>query len=222
MTQSTKQLNVPRIRLISQVLAHDDAAWEQAGRVDVDWFHPRSSGHHPKVQARLMHDGAHLHVQFEVHDRYVRSVITETNGGVCGDSCVEFFVEPIAGGGYFNFEINAGGTLLTHYNVGSDKTRKITRLNPQVLKQVQIRGTMPRVIDPEITEPTTWFITALIPISLMSEHLGREVPLRGTWRGNFYKCADLTSHPHWAAWSPVGEVLSFHQPERFGELIMAE
>ena len=37
------------------------------------------------------------------------------------------------------------------------------------------------------------------------------------WRGNLYKCGDRTSHPHWAAWSPVDE-LNFHLPRCFGTL----
>ena len=28
----------------------------------------------------------------------------------------------------------------------------------------------------------------------------------GAWRANFYKCGDDTSHPHWAAWSPLKKV----------------
>ena len=27
------------------------------------------------------------------------------------------------------------------------------------------------------------------------------------WRGNFYKCADESSHPHWASWAPIGPEL---------------
>ena len=37
------------------------------------------------------------------------------------------------------------------------------------------------------------------------------------WRANFYKCGDQTSHPHWAAWSPVDE-LNFHLPRCFGTI----
>jgi len=42
-----------------------------------------------------------------------------------------------------------------------------------------------------------------------------------TWRANFYKCADDSSHPHWMSWNPVGDPLSFHRPERFGVLELA-
>ena len=37
------------------------------------------------------------------------------------------------------------------------------------------------------------------------------------WRGNFFKCAEDNSHPHWAAWAPVNE-FNFHQPACFGTI----
>jgi len=40
-----------------------------------------------------------------------------------------------------------------------------------------------------------------------------------TWRANFYKCADSTSHPHWLTWSPVDHPTPhFHLPAFFGTL----
>ena len=45
-----------------------------------------------------------------------------------------------------------------------------------------------------------------------------EPPAQRRWRGNFYKCADESSHPHWASWRPIGEKLDFHTPEFFGEI----
>jgi len=47
-------------------------------------------------------------------------------------------------------------------------------------------------------------------------------PAGQTWRGNFYKCAEDNSHPHWASWAPIGERLNFHVPEHFAPLHFAE
>jgi hypothetical protein len=38
-----------------------------------------------------------------------------------------------------------------------------------------------------------------------------------TWRANFYKCGNLTSHPHWASWNPLA-FKNFHLPEYFGRI----
>lgn len=209
---------MPRIAAPKGVLAHDAEVWAGVPQVVLAHFHARSSGHRPRVIAQLAHSGEDLHLRYAVEDRYVRSVRTRTNDSVCCDSCVEFFVEPIAGGGYFNFEMNAGGTLLGQYHVGPPGARQHRDLDPAELAEVLVQSTLPRVVEPEITEPITWFLTARIPMELMNRTLGRRVPVPGTWRANFYKCADETSHPHWGCWSPIGEELSFHRPEYFGEL----
>jgi len=37
--------------------------------------------------------------------------------------------------------------------------------------------------------------------------------------GNFYKCADETSTPHYVSWSEISTAApDFHKPEFFGEL----
>ena len=57
--------------------------------------------------------------------------------------------------------------------------------------------------------------------SLLEAYVGPIGDLSGqTWRANLYKCADHTSHPNWASWSPI-QRLSFHLPEFFGELALA-
>jgi len=52
---------------------------------------------------------------------------------------------------------------------------------------------------------------------------GADGTLAGTeWRANCFKCADETSHPHWASWAPIGEALNFHQPQYFGVFHFAQ
>ncbi len=42
-----------------------------------------------------------------------------------------------------------------------------------------------------------------------------------TLHGNFYKCGDLTSEPHYLSWAPVTfEHPNFHLPAFFGNLIL--
>ena len=62
----------------------------------------------------------------------------------------------------------------------------------------------------------------VIPLEIMENYVGPLRPLKDqTWRANFYKCADHSSHPHWACWSPIAQRLWFHQPQFFGELRFA-
>jgi Carbohydrate-binding family 9 len=77
------------------------------------------------------------------------------------------------------------------------------------------------VVDAEIVQPTNWTLEFQIPFQLFEEYIGALGKVAGqTWRGNFFKCAEENSHPHWAAWSPVDE-FNFHLPRCFGELQFA-
>ena len=71
-----------------------------------------------------------------------------------------------------------------------------------------------------MTRAVTWSIQYTIPWLLFAEVTGHSQSVAGeVWTGKFYKCGDETSHPHWAAWSPIGEALDFHAPEYFGRLV---
>ncbi len=213
-------------RLADPPVSPLDARWDAVPRLAVDNFHPHSSDHHPVVHAQIGHSRDRLHLRFTVHDRHVRSIVVQANGPVCTDSCVECFVEPLLGLGYFNIEVNAGGTL--HVSHITDPTplpeggfAGCAMLGPDELATIAVATTLPRVIDPEIAGPLDWAMCAGIPIDLFTRRLGRAPPVPGTWRGNFYKCADLSSQPHWASWAPIGERLAFHVPGHFGELRLA-
>ncbi len=202
--------------------AFASGAWGAAEEGRVALFHERSSDHRPDTRFRVLHAAAALYVKFEVRDRYVRSVHTQYQDPVSRDSCAEFFVQPCAGKGYFNFEVNAGGTLLLYYIEDHRRTpagfEKFTKVPETLARQMTIWHSLPAVVEPEITEPTTWSVAYRVPVALFEAFVGPLGKLAGqTWRGNFYKCGDQTSHPHWASWAPVTS-LNFHLPECFGEI----
>lgn len=202
-------------------------SWSQAAELAVDQFRAESSDHRPGVRARVMYDGKGLYGIFKVDDRYVRSVHHGFNVSVCKDSCVEFFFQPFGQGPYFNFEFNCSGSLLCYFITDHTRTPagfvKAEPLSENDLRRVVIRHSLPDAVEPEITAPVTWTLGFFIPFAILEKYVGPIVPatLAGTsWRANFYKCADNTSHPHWAAWQPVGK-LNFHLPEHFGEISFA-
>ena len=200
----------------------DHSCWSQTETLRVDQFRVESSRHRPLTEVRCMYDETGLHIIFRVQDHYVRSIQTALNSSVCSDSCVEFFVQPHPNKGYLNFEINCGGTL--HASYIEDHTRtatgfaKASPLTQADADRIGIAHSMPDIVDPEIEKPTTWVNQLFVPFAVISKYTGELRPIAGhVWRGNFYKCGDKTSHPHWAAWAPV-RALNFHDPECFGEL----
>lgn len=199
----------------------EDPSWKAADTLEVKHFHKKSSDHRPGVQVRVLHDDQGLYVMFGVKDRYVVSTHTAYQDSVCQDSCAEFFVEPKADKGYFNFEVNCGGTMLLTYIETPDRQggvgRKITPVPWEVAKSVKVFHSLPATVSPERTESVDWVVAYFVPFSLFEAYVGPLGMVTGqSWRANFYKCADASSHPHWASWAPIGEALSFHTPYYFG------
>ena len=199
-----------------------DEAWSSLPVAEVNRFLPQSSSHRPRTLARLAHDGQNIFGRFEVEDRYVGCCRTGYGSEVWKDSCVEFFVEPKVGRGYFNFEFNCGGAFLVNHIIDPTRTpggfKNFTRLPESLAQRINVRASLPQIVQPEITEPTNWTLEFEIPLSVFDGYIGPLNNVAGeTWRGNFFKCAEENSHPHWAAWSPVGE-FNFHLPQCFGTL----
>ena len=197
--------------------------WETATHLTISNFLNGGSFHRPIARARLLHDGTTVFVLFQVKDRYVWSARTGFQCEVWKDSCVEWFVQPNLDKGYFNFEVNAGGALRVSYV--EDATRingslkKTTLLTANLYHQIMISHSLPDVVDPEITEPVEWTIGIGVPIGVLECFVGQIGDCSGQqWRANFYKCADETSHPHWAAWNPIPEK-NFHRPQDFGRIV---
>jgi hypothetical protein len=202
----------------------DTPRWAQTPTIAIDQFRPESSEHRPQTRLKLSWDEGGLNGLFQVHDRYVRCVHTGFQAPVYQDSCVEVFLQPKPEPGYFNFEFNAGGALLASYVTDPTRLpdgglRQRTLLTEHQCRQISVATTLPAVIEPEIAEPIVWRLGFRIPFALLAEFIGPATPQPGArWRGNFYKCGDATSHPHWAAWAAV-PALNFHSPDSFGALI---
>lgn len=173
--------------------------------------------HFPKVEAKLLYDDKNIYVFFKVDDRYVRAIAKKTHDSVCRDSCVEFFFTPgenIAEG-YFNIEINCGGTILLYHQTARGKD--IMKITEEDCEKIKRFPSMPKIVEPEIQTPTTWTLKYAIPVSMLEKYAKVNKPAAGTkWKANFYKCADSTSHPHWLTWAKVDlPTPDFHRPEFF-------
>jgi len=202
----------------------ESPVWKDVPALDIAHFYETAlSDHRPRTQAKVLYDSDGLYLHFRVEDRYVRSIETKYRGKVWEDACVEFFVEPVAGRGYFNFEINCGGTMLLSYKENPEWTGEVLRKSGGVpwdlAKDVTIYHSMPKTVEPEIQEPVVWNVEYFIPYAIFEAYLGDLGDVAGqTWRANFYKCAENNSHPHWASWSLITKELNFHQPEFFSEI----
>lgn len=176
--------------------------------------------HFPRTRAKVGYDREALYVIFTVEDRYIKALAKQHQDTVCTDSCVEFFFVPGSGTttGYFNFETNCGGIMLACFQTA--RNENLVQVSGVDMARITIAHSMPARVDAELTEPRTWTIEYQLPFDILRNYTKPVMPAPGVmWRGNFYKCADKTSHPHWLTWAPVDRPRpDFHRPEFFGTL----
>lgn len=198
------------------------------GQIDcVDWCD--SFPAHPTTVLRLAHTGTMLFVRFDVEGRGLRAMHTCDLEHVNEDSCVEFFVTNADQSRYFNFEFNCIGVCNASHRIS--KSEDVHRLTPDelhsILRHFSIAAASCTSPIPRLSAPFDlrdgdycWSLTIGISLSLLNitpAIFSQPVTLRG----NFYKCGDLTSEPHYLSWAPVTFPRpNFHLPASFGTLIL--
>lgn len=210
-----------KIRKIAGVSPDDRAAVEQAfAEIEpqpvacCNW--PAEFPYAPEVSFRMFHTGDRLMLRFDVAESYTAALVTEDNGEVWTDSCVEFFIAPDEGL-YYNFETTCIGRMLLSGR--KSRTEDVQPAPAEVLASVKRFTTYP-FGEPfaERKGDNRWSLTLAIPPQALFRHALTD------WSGlkarmNLYKCGDNLSHPHFLSWRPIRtEKPDFHRPEFFGEV----
>lgn len=201
-----------------------DSEWDKSPWKDIAPLHLKEymgpkPEHQPEVQIKVAYDPESVYVIFKVEDQFVRSTRTEYQDPVFKDSAVEFFFCPAdtVEEGYFNLEINCGGTALFRYRSKEGEKFPIPK---DLFNQIKIAHSLPDIVEPEMQDPVTWTLEFKLPVSILKEYYSITAPESGAiWRVNFYKIADESTHPHYLTWSRViHPTPNFHLPEFFGTL----
>ncbi len=214
-----KNLTVPLISELSADSAPDsilnilDAKGVRAAIENANW--PEAFPYQPLSTFTMAHNGSHMFIDFFTRCNFLRAENYLPQSPVSQDSCVEFFVEPLPGGDYWNFEFNCIGTICASHR---RERPNPTRLTPDELSRIHVYpscGTRPFC---ELEGLFSWNLLVVIPLDLIGVQFEGK-PLR--MRANFYKCASATSMPHYLSWNPIHtEKPDFHRPEFFGEIIL--
>jgi hypothetical protein len=198
----------------------DKAFWNEVLPASLDNFMGEKPSHFPETNVKLRYDSQYIYVIFKVKDQYVKAVEKKRNGKVWQDSCVELFFSPGSdvARGYFNFEANCKGVYLFQYHTENGSNSGF--LEAKDCRKIKIAHSLKRDTREESANPEKWTLEYRIPIAVLENYMEVEIPGPGTtWRANFYKCADKSSHPHWLTWAPVEHPEpKFHLPEFFGRL----
>jgi hypothetical protein len=171
----------------------------------------------PMVEAgfTIRHDNTSIHLLYQVKEPQVIAVNRAFNSRVWEDSCVEFFLSLDGDPSYYNFEINAIGTVLGAY--GPDRHLR-SHLPESLLSQVRTIPSLGREPIENIEKTTRWNMKVVIPVSVLQYSTFKNLSgIDG--HANFYKCGDKLDHPHYLSWKPVLTASpDFHTPRYFGPI----
>lgn len=187
----------------------NDERWEKAEIASIDY---KWNDYFPSpyvTEARAVHCSHGITVKLSTTEWPVRAQVSEYNGMVCKDSCMEFFFIPnMNDGKYMNFEINPIGTL----HLGYGKGRHGRELLPIENKGVELTTL--------VTVDKGWSAMIHIPYSFLNEYY---TSCDSKMRGNFYKCGDETVTKHFSVWNEVElPKPDYHRPEFFGSLVLSD
>ena len=214
----TKHLLIPFIALLENMsFAELELAMEKdaakACVAEVNW--PEVYSYRPDCSVAIARSETCLALLYRVTGLDLRATALEDNGRSWEDSCVEFFVENPVDGSYYNFELTCIASLLAS---NKHSRNDGTRFTPEQLGRIKRFSTLPREAIDERDTVRSWTVAMLIPFDLIGVD-PKALPEK--LRGNFYKCGDLTAHPHFVSWNPVGTPKpDFHRPEFFGDLYL--
>lgn len=216
--ESSKELKVKEIIVDKKLslLQVSEILEEQTELQSIDLINWDTFQYQPEVKFRIAHANNQIWLKYYVTEENILAQIDAVNGGVAGDSCVEFFFDPRGDGNYYNFEFSCIGMPHLAYGPGRGERQFVDE--EKIKEQIEIASSLGNEPFAERTGGHTWEMTMIIPASILVADKG--IQLKGLkTRANFYKCGDKTSEPHYLSWNAVGtKSPDYHRPEYFGTL----
>ncbi len=164
------------------------------------------------VRARVCHDGESLYVSMRCYEREPRATVTEHEGAVHLDSCMEFFFSPVPElrEDYFNMEANPNGAMKFNYGPGRHGRVKTEKLP-------ELAGMRASRTD------EYWQLDYRIPFSLIRAFAPEFTGASGSKiRANMYRCGEQAKETSFVTLFPIGtEKPDYHRPEYFGWMELA-
>lgn len=183
---------------------------ENSAKIMLDKINWGFTQYTPEVYAKLVYGKKGFDIEFTVFESNPLREITNHQGNVSGDSCVEFFVkfDPENSDEYINFEVNANGAM-----------RADIRTDRANYKHLDLSDIEAMKIKTDITD-TYWTASYTVSETLIKKYY----PLFSMDKcryllGNFYKCGSNTAHRHYlTVFELKCEKPDFHRQEYFGKI----
>ena len=174
---------------------------------------PDSYPYKPDVRFAAAHTSDAILLHYKVSEQAVLAHCSSDRESVWQDSCVEFFLSPDPSDGlYYNFEWNCIGRL--YCCVGPDRNSR-QFLPESAYAAIKRASSLGETAFEERLGECEWDLSAIVPVSCLVRH--DIASLDGLqMSGNFYKCGDHLSVPHFLSFAPIGVPKpDFHRPEFF-------
>lgn len=186
-------------------------SWDIVPKADIACYHwEESEKYRPEAYAKMCFvKGEGVYALLMCKEKDPKTDYKSVNDPIYKDSCLEMFIS-LGDEGYLNIETNSVGAYLSEFG----KTRFHRRLLSDITSDAP-------TVTP-LRDGAYWGNEIFIPDSVLKTlYHGFDTVKPGKFRGNFYKCGDLTAVPHYGSFAPMGTLkLGFHNPELFADFIV--
>jgi hypothetical protein len=205
----------------------DEAAWRDVPSAGN--FHPFRGETRVRQQtlAKLAWDDENLYVGYYCLDKKISAYVTERNGPVSRDDCVEVFISPNPAKvrNYYTFEINAIGAMLNRAR--TDWWNGPPFWDPDGVRyRATWQGQTKK--DPA-ADDDHWILEMAVPFRNFAKDAAHTPPHDGDeWRLNLNRLEGVPNNQPQekgvvrrglSTWSPLpAELRSFHSPDWFGRV----
>lgn len=185
----------------------------------VNW--PAEYPDRPLVSFSFEKEAERLRLRWEVRENASIARARADNDRVWEDSCCEMFIRFEGEEEYYNLEASCNGRIL----LGWRRSREDCTHAPEaVLKSIVRKGSLPLGVTfserhlPVLGDGPSWTLELEIPVSAFWKSGLKSFDGVHAF-GNFYKCGDALSRPHYVSWAPIQTPApDYHRPEFFKEL----
>ncbi len=169
----------------------------------------------PDVTFAIAHNGENILLQYRVRETEILAAVTTDNGEVWTDSCVEMFLS-FDNEHYYNAEFTCIGKALLGYRKLGEMAE---HASAEIMQSIRRDSSLGMANRQKQAGCFDWTLTLVIPhTAFWQSYIDKFDGLLA--RGNFYKCGDMLTTPHFVSWTGIETPnVSFHQPSFFGELI---
>ncbi|MBN1290875.1 MAG: carbohydrate-binding family 9-like protein [Candidatus Latescibacteria bacterium] len=193
----------------------DEEDWKAApsfGDFKFPWW---KEGVKEQTDARMLWDDKFLYLSFKCDDRHIWAEYFDHNSATCRDDCAEIFWSPapVTGKGYYMFEMNCIGNVLS---VCNDYKKNI--LDNKILLP-HIAQTIKGSVNNDDDDDTGWILEVAIRYSDYTTLSSDATPKNGDiWKIGLNRCGGKTNE-QFSQWSPSQtDRPNFHKPEDFGTI----